>query len=193
MSEVFFTADDHFYHTAIISHCKRPFENALAMNETLIKNWNSVVKPNDVVYNLGDFAMKATLDQIGETIYKLNGHINFIEGNHDEKGIIAWLKQHPTQNKVSLLQRWEEIKLYGQAIFLTHYSMRSWHHDLRGTWCLYGHTHNQLAPYGKSVDVGVDCWNFEPVTFSQLESFMAPRAIGNHPGFKGYDPTLPTE
>ena len=46
---IYFSADQHFSHANIIKYCKRPFNNAQHMNETLIKNWNSVVKPMDTV------------------------------------------------------------------------------------------------------------------------------------------------
>ena len=54
---IFFTSDTHFNHKAIISYCSRPFESVEEMNDRLIDNWNQVVKPNDTVYHLGDFAL----------------------------------------------------------------------------------------------------------------------------------------
>ncbi len=50
-----FTADTHFGHTNVIRYCARPFDSVQAMDETLIENWNQVVRPKDTVYHLGDF------------------------------------------------------------------------------------------------------------------------------------------
>jgi calcineurin-like phosphoesterase family protein len=41
-----------------------------------------------------------------------------------------------------------------------------------GAWHLYGHSHGALPPYGKSFDVGVDCWNYKPVSFEQVQEKM---------------------
>lgn len=52
---IFYIADTHFNHSNIIGFDNRPFSSVEEMNETLIHNWNSVVKHGDQVYILGDF------------------------------------------------------------------------------------------------------------------------------------------
>ena len=56
---VYFTSDLHFYHKNIMSYSPsfRSYESAEEMNEKLIELWNSVVTPEDTVYNLGDLSM----------------------------------------------------------------------------------------------------------------------------------------
>jgi len=49
----------NFSHTNIVKYCNRPFANIHEHDETLIANWNSVVKPDDDIYHLGDFAFAA--------------------------------------------------------------------------------------------------------------------------------------
>lgn len=46
--KIYVTSDTHFNHENIIKYCKRPYENANKMNESLIKNWNKVVKKEDL-------------------------------------------------------------------------------------------------------------------------------------------------
>lgn len=193
----FFTADTHFAHQNIIKYCNRPFKTYREMDETLIANWNSVVKTNDLVWHLGDFAYgrDATPDYLSSVAWRLNGNINLILGNHDEKVkdlLSRFNKVYPnpammdgTKDKLNVSV---ETEINGQRIVMFHYGMRTWHHDLREVWHLFGHSHGGLGAYGKSCDIGVDCWNFTPVEFRELKRYMDARPIGDHPGFKDYVP-----
>jgi calcineurin-like phosphoesterase family protein len=58
MTNVYFTADQHFGHAGIIGLCKRPFRSVEEMDEAMIANWNAVVGPDDEVWHLGDFAYR---------------------------------------------------------------------------------------------------------------------------------------
>ena len=53
------TSDYHFSHFNIIRYCKRPFETAEEMNETIIRKHNERVKPEDTVFFLGDRHIKS--------------------------------------------------------------------------------------------------------------------------------------
>lgn len=55
------------------------------MNEAMIHNWNQRVKPEDVVYHLGDFCWKLKNNNKTCNYWesKLNGKIIHIQGNHD--------------------------------------------------------------------------------------------------------------
>lgn len=81
---IYFISDTHFNHSNIIEYCNRPFNDIKEMNDTLINNWNSVVKKDDIVYHLGDFAL-ADEEKLKELYSKLNGTIILIRGNHDGK------------------------------------------------------------------------------------------------------------
>lgn len=193
-----FTSDTHFGHANIIKYCNRPFKDAEEMNEILIQNWNSVVKDGDFVYHLGDFAMgvgdEGKKNRFSANIRRrLNGEIDYILGNHDPNWTKEFCDCHgtPVDNPGFLrASHYQEVRVHGQKIILFHYGMRTWHHDLRGVWQVYGHSHTQLKPYGKSCDVGVDEWNFTPVSFDQLKAFMDNREIGDHPMFSEYKPTV---
>ncbi|WP_051640847.1 metallophosphoesterase family protein [Thiomicrorhabdus sp. Milos-T2] len=77
-------SDTHFYHFNINKYepsrlkamSKAGFNEP---DEFLIYQWNSVVKPGDLVLHLGDFSTKKGFD----VIQKLNGRIILILGNHD--------------------------------------------------------------------------------------------------------------
>lgn len=87
--KIFLIGDCHFGHRNIIKYCNRPFNNVEEMTEGLIKNWNSVVSKNDIVYVVGDFALcgKQKIIEIGN---RLNGRKRLILGNHDGASITTY-------------------------------------------------------------------------------------------------------
>ena len=87
--KIFFIGDMHFMHRNIIKYCNRPFKDVADMTEKLIKNWNSIVGKNDIVYVVGDFALcgKQKIIEIGN---RLNGHKRLILGNHDGASIATY-------------------------------------------------------------------------------------------------------
>ena len=59
MPDTWFTADFHFGHANIIRYCSRPFATVEEMDQTIVERLNASVKPNDVLYFLGDFVWEA--------------------------------------------------------------------------------------------------------------------------------------
>ena len=57
------------------------------MNETIIQRHNEIVKPEDIVYVLGDLCLgggsEEMLQKNKELIERLNGILYIIRGNHD--------------------------------------------------------------------------------------------------------------
>ena len=82
MNNTFVIGDPHFWHNKIIDYCSRPFSSVEEMNETLIDNWNKIVKKDDIVIVNGDFALcgKNKLIEVGK---RLKGRKRLILGNHD--------------------------------------------------------------------------------------------------------------
>lgn len=167
MSNVFFTADTHFGHARIIELCNRPFGSVEEMDETMIARWNAVVGPKDTVWHLGDFCLKGAGAEAAAYRACLNGTINLIWGNHDRPAIrqaAGWWG--PGGSRFAA-----EISVDGWDLTLCHYALRVWNgshkRDARSLM-LYGHSHGMLAPQHHSLDVGVDCWNFTPITLEQI-------------------------
>jgi len=53
-------------------------------------------------------------------------------------------------------------------VVLCHYAMRTWDRSHYGSYHLYGHSHGKLERHGWSMDVGVDCFDFYPVSLRQV-------------------------
>jgi calcineurin-like phosphoesterase family protein len=160
----FFTSDDHYSHSNILRYCHRPWATIEEHDEALTNNWNHSVTPKDTIYILGDFAWRNP----GYYADRLNGYKILILGSHDKKkqclGHFAEIHDFGV-----------EIKIEDKPITLCHYRMAVWPRSHYGSLHLYGHTHNLIQPYCKelTMDVGVDCNNYAPVSWDKVKEVMA--------------------
>lgn len=175
MSDLFFTSDEHLGHRNIIDFCKRPFSGIEEMTEVLLQKHNAKVSRGSRVIHVGDmfwrtFGLKEALAYID----RLNGQHDFVYGNHDEL-----IEKHPQlQQKFVYVQDIAEIKVDKlPKIVCFHYPMLRWNGSHRGSWHLYGHEHGVLKedPLSLSFDIGVDCWNYEPVALEEIAAKMLPK------------------
>lgn len=181
-NNIFFTSDTHFGHENIIKYCNRPFTNKDEMNEALIKNWNSVVKNNDIVFHLGDF-MFGNINRFWEYRSRLNGNIYLIHGNHDyelmDKGNI--------DGGFELVVPQMNIVIDGQKIYLNHFPLLTFDgiYKEKPSWQLFGHVHSNKEKPGLSADewrlkyllpnqydVGVDNNHYTPISFSEVKDII---------------------
>lgn len=176
----FFTSDVHWGHKNVIKYSNRPFESVEDMNRQLIDNWNKTVKPTDYVFSLGDFAF-GKIGFIIEVLQQLNGNIFMITGNHDEE-ILKNRQMLLDMGLVKEIVPYKEIRINNQFICLFHYGCRVWNKCHRDSFLLYGHSHGNLPPYSRSVDVGVDApfvlngkAPYRPLSFYEIKDFMKGR------------------
>ena len=171
MSKIFFTSDTHFYHANILKFCSgtRKYNNIEEHNESLIAIWNERVKPNDVVYHLGDVAF-ANVNNTLNILNRLQGNINLIIGNHDKKLV----KNAEFRKKFSSISHYQELKINGYNVVLFHFPIESWDRKHHGSIHLHGHTHsdehhNYNNQIENRMDVGVDANPFNaPFTFEEV-------------------------
>lgn len=160
---VYFTADGHLGNLAITRLANRPFADVDEMDEVLIQNWNSRIRPDSILYHLGDVAHKCPVERLRRIWNRLNKpkQIHLIRGNHDGPETLAlpWTSIHETPLTVSLSNR---------RFVLFHYPMRSWPKLHRGAIHLFGHSHNKLKSYRNALDVGVDAWDYAPVSIDEI-------------------------
>lgn len=175
---IWFTSDTHFYHENIIHFCNRPFKDVAEMNETLVRNWNETVPEDGIVFHLGDFCLGGS-QYWNDILYRLNGKIYLILGNHDIKNI-----------RQGFLKRFEYVTqqmticVGGQSIILNHNPFLCYGGSYRDVWQLFGHIHsgplsttgldlprlNMLFP--RQYDVGVDNNNFRPVSYAEVKRII---------------------
>lgn len=170
----FFTADNHFCHENIIKYAKRPFMSVEEMNTILISRWNSVVKPKDSIYILGDLIF-SNGDIANELIKKLNGKKYLIVGNHDtflrydsfDKSLFEWIKDYHV------------LKYNKLKFILFHFPIHSWDCKFHNSIHLYGHVHNNSMPElsGNAYNVGVDNNDFKPISINKVIDMFTNKII----------------
>ena len=178
--QTYFSSDYHLSHTNIIKYDDRPFANINEMNEVIIGNHNSVVKPEDHFYFLGDFAFSKKKEEIEVFMKQLKGKLFFIKGNHDHTDTRKLYAKYGTY-----LGDMAEIVVESQSIVLCHYAMKVWNKSHRGAWHLYGHSHHSLPENQNSLsfDVGCNGWDYKPLSFDKVKAKMTSKnfiAIDHH-------------
>ena len=106
---------------------------------------------------------------MADLLGRLHGRKHLITGNNDGPAttrLAGW----------SSVQPYAEIELDGRSLVLCHYPFRTWRNMSRGWLNLHGHSHGRLSPLPRQADVGVDAWDFRPVTLQQIAAARQGRA-----------------
>lgn len=177
-----FTSDTHFSHSGILRHEAevRKFRDTSEMDETLIRNWNAVVAPDDLVFHLGDVAMGPIAESL-PLIGRLNGSIFLVPGNHDRVFSGAKASQQERFQAeyrkvfVDILPEQQMLDLAdGTTVTLCHFPYEGDSHgsdrysELRpvddGKPLIHGHVHSMWRTRGRQFNVGVDVNGLTPVS-----------------------------
>jgi calcineurin-like phosphoesterase family protein len=157
---VFFTSDTHFGHGGALGFFRRPFGSVAAMDAALIRAWNETVGPADEIWHLGDFAVKQGAARMAEILGALAGQKRLVRGNNDS-------------DETAALPLWREVVeakelvVDGVCLVLTHAPLER---VPAGAVNLHGHSHGRRKPRPGWIDVGVDVWDYRPVTWERLRS-----------------------
>ena len=165
---IYYTSDPHFFHENMIRLCNRPFQTVEEMNQVILERWNLTVGKNDIIYILGDFAMRYENPQdVYNLLTRLHGKKVLITGNHDKlRKDIKFCKYF------DYVKNYDEIVDNNRRVILFHYPMEDWNGRWRGSYHLYGHIHNSDKCVYRHIEnrfnVCSDVHNFTPVTLDQL-------------------------
>lgn len=180
----YFSSDQHFHHRNILKFCPdtRAGDTVEEMNQLLIQAHNSVVKPEDEVWFLGDFSF-GNAEQTKSIISQLNGKLNLVYGNHDKiiRGNVS------IQKMFHSVQEYKRISVGRQSVVMFHYPIMEWDSMHHGAYHLYGHVHGSLMnkPHGRSMDVGIDTRpnkDMRPWSFDEIDEILSKREILKHNG-----------
>lgn len=171
-----FTADPHYGHDRIIGFCNRPFPDVATMNARLLAECRARVQADDDLWILGDFTAGksggAQRREVRSIFHALPGRRHLIRGNHD----LPWVRELPWDSVAETA----DIVVDGRRLFLGHYPMITWPGARRSGLQLFGHVHQNWRGSRNAVNVGVDVWNFRPVTLPEIERRAVSLPINAH-------------
>jgi calcineurin-like phosphoesterase family protein len=169
MPDIWFTSDTHFSHKNIIKYSERPFKDTDEMDEVLIANWNSIVKPNDIIYHLGDLAF-CGVNKTQEIVDRLNGHKYLRLGNHD-KATVTRYKKYGFEQVFTY-----DFLMYDIGVLFSHYpvdeqqlesytAMRNMGHKN-----VHGHTHSEVTGLDPNLFkcICVELTDYKPIHIDEI-------------------------
>lgn len=167
-NQIWFTSDTHFCHDRGFVYEPRGFKNIDEMNAAIVERWNSVVKPWDTVYHLGDVMLNDN-DKASEFFKQLNGQIYILRGNHDTNNRVNLYNTFPNVFDCGDYAR--VIKVGKYTFYLSHYPTNTSNLENDAPLSqhiinLYGHTHQKDNFYNDipyMYHVGMDSHNCYPV------------------------------
>ena len=182
------SSDQHFGHTNIIRYCGRPFVDTDAMAAAMVDRWNDVVADSDEVWMLGDLVMNQLLVNLAAHVARLKGRKILVPGNHDAcwQGHRKGPRQVPAYYEIGgiahIIDDPSPVVIAGQQLRISHFPyLIDTHHDLRyiehrpdddGGWLLHGHIHEKWRQNGRQINVGVDAWDFAPVSDDTISEMI---------------------
>ena len=156
----YITSDLHFGHTNIIEYCNRPWKTSEEMDEALFANL-SFLKPNDTLWILGDVAFrnKDFARTIAQRLAKLPPKIKIIGGNHDRGKTQIYKEFGLLEHESGRF----DYELDGIKVSMGHFPVTE---DIGLSIC--GHIHTDFKVNDFNVNVGVDVWNYKPITLNDI-------------------------
>jgi calcineurin-like phosphoesterase family protein len=161
----YFTSDWHIGHERLcLVYCNRPFATIRKHDKAIPKRAKEVLTPDDTLYMLGDLTL-AGPDYLNLFIKLIQQNIPaskkvLVLGNHDR---MWWY--HYIQMGFDAVH--SELYLPEYDIYLTH-DPKNAIKDMSKIW-LCGHVHQHWKHTSNTINVGVDVWDFKPVSIEQLK------------------------
>ncbi len=171
---IYYTSDQHFGHHNIIKYTGRNlWQMADDMNRGLTERWNSVIKEEDTVYCIGDFAPWRDPRRY---LRYLSGKKILIKGNHDKVPyteidmdncfleVYPHLEKRIGQFNCILNHRPQYRKNDSDPYHDSDPNIDSDKYD----FIICGHVHQKWKIFWKNYNVGVDVHNFYPISEEEL-------------------------
>lgn len=202
---IWLTSDLHLGDPAIVEHGWRPFATVDAMNSTIIEHWNDSVVDSDLVFVLGDVCVGKQSETLPLTEQLRGhkclvpgnhdpcwmGHSRWALGRRafEASGWTVLDSQVRVPGVMRLDLVGDALREVGRALHhpvtLCHFPYPGDPTDNgrypehrpadNGDLLLHGHVHSAWRENGRQVNVGVDAWEFGPVSLGAVNALLTER------------------
>ena len=169
---IYFSSDLHLNHNKDFIYIPRGFNSVQEMNETIIKNFHSIITPEDDLYLLGDIFL-GDLDAGMKLFHQLPGKIHLVWGNHCTD--LRKEAMSNSYNVVEVVGYAGIIKYKKYHFYISHFPTITANFDdceksiKRRIFSLSGHTHSKnIFESCNSYNVSVDAHNCFPVSIDKI-------------------------
>jgi calcineurin-like phosphoesterase family protein len=140
------------------------------MGKGLITKYNQNVRVDDTVYFLGDLSLKGIefKPALNALVGRMNGEKHLILGNHDRLSVRDYLEMGFKSVHSSLDLDTENITLVHDPAVAYTYPSRIF---------LCGHVHIWWCWQNNAINVGVDVWNYAPVSLPQIRNLLTEKYV----------------
>lgn len=160
---IYFTSDTHFGSQRTLELSKRPFNCIDEMDNSIINNWNNIVKEDDIVYHLGDFGNYDVSNKLNGKIYLLLGNYE-IKDINDSKITIEQLHSSNFNFYCIFLNPFELCLNENLNVYCCHEP----EFYLKNHFNLFGHIHQLQMVKKFGLNVGTDCHKFKPIDIDTI-------------------------
>jgi len=207
--KVYFISDLHHFHRpkwTVPLHEQRGYESGEEMDEDQITTINKIVRPNDILWHLGDLTLNCNENQLNDFIGRLQcQNIYCLWGNHNSPTWNVYQREVEKIKQITNVTNYtgssEDIEIYplryknlvffgnyqelivdGQCMVLEHYPLYVFNNMKDGVWNLCGHSHYN-CPFSKAdnlnskiLDVGWD-GQLKPYSMDDLRTIMSKKQV----------------
>jgi calcineurin-like phosphoesterase family protein len=155
---IFITSDTFFGRE--LAAVNGGFQSSEEMEDEIIDKWNERVKPNDIVYHLGNFSWDPISAE--SAMVHLNGKIHFIGGTYDKH-----------LSELSLIKLGRHVLLPPIAEFpklnlvLSHWPLANWTN--RESDAIHVHGGEKMDQLKNRFCANIANWNWHPIEFDFLK------------------------
>lgn len=211
MTTTWFTSDLHLGHQKVSE--VRGFDNTDDHDLTVLSRIARTLSKRDNLWILGDLSaggpvpQRRALEMIDGLADQLDINVHLVSGNHDtvhplHRNSHKWIAAY--DEVFDSVQPFARRKLAGRNLWLSHFPWRGGGdhtaverfdtvrlNDDGVSWLLHGHTHsNQRVDRARRmIQVGVDAWDFEPVSIHTIEDIVreedVPQVVSQGNGQEG--------
>jgi len=155
---IFITSDTFFGRE--LSAINGGFQSSEEMEDEIIDKWNEKIKPNDIVYHLGNFSWDPISGE--SAMAHLHGKIHFIGGSYDKHMSDLSLIKLGRHVLLSPIVEFPKLNLV-----LSHWPLSNWANKEGGAIHVYGG--DKIETIENRFCSNISNWNFTPIDYEFLK------------------------